>query len=316
MKTLSLIIIFLLFGFSGIAQVTVPTDSTKSGKIYFRMYRDSAYLANQKKLTDSVNANAFVWKSKMRKSSPILDSILRANQRPGLNPLNFSSFSSSGEKSPLKQGNYLPKGEAWALAVISGFLVLFALLKYSFSRQLWIIIQSFFNNRILSNLNKEDNLFSSWPFLLLFVLFGSVIGMFYYQVTQYYQLAGGFRYFITLSALIVILYAGKIFVLKGIGFLFQIGKPVREYISILYLTYFNTGMIFLPLAAAFALSPLKFGIYYIVTSYIILGIVISIQFIRASLNILQHYKFPKLYLLLYFCTFEICPILILIKAIR
>lgn len=316
MKIPSLVVLFLLMVNAATAQEIVPTDSAKTTKVYFRVYRDSAYMARQRTLKDSINANAMVWQSKRNQNSPVLDSILQANRHADLNPLNLSIYSVDAVKNPLKKGSNLPKGEVWALAFIAGFLVLFALLKYSFSRQLLVIIQSFFSNRILANLNKEDNLFSSWPFLLLFILFGFVIGMFYYQVTQFYQLAGGFQYFITLSALIVLLYAGKLAILKLLGYILQIGKPVGEYITILYLTYFNTGMIFIPLVAAFALSPLKFGIYYIIASYIILGLVIAIQFTRASVSILQHYKFPKLYLLLYFCTFEICPILILIKAIR
>lgn len=317
MKYFLLIVALLSVTLEVRAQVPEVVEDTASvQKVYRRVYRDSAFLARQKQIMDSVNAHAMVWQSHQNKTSPILDSILIANKHSALNPLTLSEFSTNAPKNPRKQGNYLPKGEVWALGFIAGFLVLFALLKYSFSRQLWIIIQSFFSNRILANMNKEDNLFSSWPFLLLFILFGFVIGMFYYLVSQYYQLAGGFRYFTTLSVLIVILYAGKIFLLKLLGFLFEVGKPVNEYISILYLSYFNTGLVFLPLVTAFALSPLKFGIYYIIASYIILGIIVGLQFIRASINVLSNYRFSKLYLLLYFCTFEICPILILIKAIR
>ena len=72
---------------------------------------------------------------------------------------------------------------------------------------------------------------------------------------------------------------------------------------------------FIPLVIAFALSPLKYGPYYIAISFVLLAIIFAFQFIRAGVNILSHYRFSKVYLFLYFCALEICPILILIKAI-
>jgi hypothetical protein len=226
---------------------------------------------------------------------------------------------SSISTDPHQQGELLPKGDIWVLAFIAFLLVLFAVLKQIFSKQLNTIVLSFFSNRVLGNLNKEDNLFTSWPFLVLFVQFGFTIGMFFYLVAQYQQFSiakNGFQFFLTASALIIVLYALKIVLLRLLGFIFNIQKPVSEYISILYLSYFNTALLFIPLVIAFALSPLKYGSFYIAIAIILLIIIFVFQFIRASINILSNYRFSKVYLFLYFCTLEICPILILIKAIE
>ncbi|WP_225872443.1 DUF4271 domain-containing protein [Pedobacter polaris] len=229
---------------------------------------------------------------------------------------NFLLKSVSG--ATFQKGIKLPKGEVWILAFIGFLMVVFAVLKSIFSKQLLSIIQSFFSNRALSNLNKEDNLFTSWPFLLLFIQFGFVIGMFFYLVAQYQNLneiANGFQSFVSISIGIIMLYVLKILLLRLLGFVFNVQKPVNEYVSILYLSYFNTSLLFIPLVIAFALSPLKYGNYYIVIAIVLLAIIFIFQFIRAGINILSHYRFSKVYLILYFCTLEICPILILIKAI-
>jgi hypothetical protein len=226
---------------------------------------------------------------------------------------------SSISNDPHQQGSVLPKGDVWVLAFIAVLLVFFAILKQTFSKQLTTIVLSFFSNRVLGNLNKEDNLFTSWPFLLLFVQFGFTIGMFFYLVAQYQQFSvakNGFQFFLTASALIIVLYALKILLLRLLGFIFNIQKPVGEYVSILYLSYFNTALLFIPLVIAFALSPLKYGSFYIVIAIILLIVIFAFQFIRAGINILSNYRFSKVYLFLYFCTLEICPILILIKAIE
>ncbi len=217
-----------------------------------------------------------------------------------------------------QQGNAIARGEIWIIASIAFLLILFAFLKNVFDKQLSVIMQSFFSNRVLSNINKEDNLFTSWPFLLLFVHFGFTIGLFSYLAAKHEKLSfakDGFQVFVSISVGIIVLYVLKIVVLRLLGFFFNVQKPINEYISILYLTYFNASLLFMPLVIAFALSPPQYGKFYMATSIVLLLIIFAFQLIRAGINILSQNRFSKVYLLLYFCTLEICPILILIKAI-
>jgi hypothetical protein len=218
----------------------------------------------------------------------------------------------------VQMGDLLPKGDVWVLVTIVALLLIFAILNQTFSKQLLAIVQAFFSNRALSNLNKEDNAFNSWPFLILFAQFGFTIGMFFYLAAQFKELSqvqSGFSFYVTISFLIIAFYGLKIIVLKLLGFIFDISKPIGEYISILYLSYFNASLLFMPLVLAFALSPPNYGIFYIAIASILLAIIFVFQFIRAGINILSNYRFPKVYLILYFCTLEICPMLILIKVI-
>lgn len=218
----------------------------------------------------------------------------------------------------VQMGDLLPKGDIWVLITIVVLFLIFAVLNQTFSKQLLAIIQAFFSNRALSNLNKEDNVFNSWPFLILFAQFGFTIGMFFYLAAQFKELSevqSGFPFYVTISFLIIGFYGLKIVVLKLLGFIFDIRKPIGEYISILYLSYFNASLLFMPLVLAFALSPPNYGIFYMAIAIILLAIIFVFQFVRAGINILSNYRFPKVYLILYFCTLEICPMLILIKVI-
>lgn len=316
--------LFFAIGFSRAdAQVVNPLPladtTTVAAKSYRRVLRDEAYYARQKFVTDSIMTHTWLLPDSLVNKNIIIDSIMKAQVygRSGLYT-RYKDFKTSEKVSRYQTGAPAPKGNLWVLGVIALLMVLFASLKVSFSKQLQTIVQSFFSNRILNNLNKEDNLFTSWPFLLLFVQFGFTIGMFFYLVTQYYHMSfadSGFRFYLSISVLIVILYVFKIVLLRALGYLFNIQKAVNEYVSILYLSYFNIALMFIPLVIAFALSPLKYGPYYIAISFILLTIVFVFQFIRAGVNILSHYRFSKVYLFLYFCALEICPILILIKAI-
>src|SRR5690606_11104391 len=92
------------------------------------------------------------------------------------------------EKITYQHGDLLPKGNVWVLSIIGFLLVLFAVLKNTFTKQLSAITQSFYSNRALVNLNREDDLITSWSFLLLFIQFGFTIGMFFYLVAQFKEL--------------------------------------------------------------------------------------------------------------------------------
>lgn len=249
-----------------------------------------------------------------------MDSVEKEFLFPKLDLLGWQKQYSQFKKkaNPYQLGKQIPKGNVGLLGFIFAMLVIFAILKNAFSKQLSAIVESFFSNRILNNINKEDNLFSSWPFLLLFIQFGFILGMFFFLVAQYYdmyQAKHGFKFFFTISITIIVFYALKLVILRFIGYLFNVQKPVGEYISILYLSYFNASLLFIPLVVAFALSPLKYGVIYIALAYLLLGVIFAFQLLRAGITILSNNKFSKIHLILYFCALEICPILVLIKTI-
>lgn len=319
--------IFVLFAFLCFAnfadgqQVPVQSDSVIVNPYKFRRFRlDSATLARQKIVTDSILSHTWVLPDSALNKNALLDSVQKEYLFPTLNLLAWQKKYQYLKKkeNPYQLGKPIRKGNVGLLGFIFVMLVIFAILKNAFSKQLSAIVQSFFSNRILNNINKEDNLFSSWPFLLLFIQFGFILGMFFFLVAQYYdmyQAQHGFRFFFTISIIIIVFYALKLIILRFLGHLFNVQKAVGEYISILYLSYFNASLLFIPLVVAFALSPLKYGGVYIVLAYLLLGVIFAFQLLRAGITILSNNKFSRMHLILYFCALEICPILILIKTI-
>jgi len=126
-----------------------------------RLVRDSAFYARQKFVTDSILSHTWILPDSLVNKNIIIDSILRAQVygRSGLYT-RYKDFKTSEKVSLYRTGTPVPKGNLWVLGVIALLMVLFASLKISFSKQLQTIVQSFFSNRILNNLNREDNLFT------------------------------------------------------------------------------------------------------------------------------------------------------------
>lgn len=304
-----------------------PVSTQKIGQLPARRpYRflDSAAFARYKAHKDSVRAigdsltRLALRPAPVNRKNVFLDSLIELYR---VRDLDFVAWS---KKFPKKANHYSvgaqrARGEVWIPAFVIFLLLFFAILKNTFSKELETIIQSFYSNRVLAQVSKEDTLFSSWPFVFLYILFGFTIGMFLYLCGKYYQLTydyTGFQWFFFLSLLVLGLFTCKIILLRLFGFLFDVQRMVREYVSILYLSYFNTAIIFLPLVLAFSLTPSRYAHIYIYLAIAILCMIFFFQFIRGGANILSNYRFPKTYLFLYLCALEICPLLILIKVLK
>jgi hypothetical protein len=298
---------------------------TSSPDPAFRRSRiDSAEFKFQQHLQDSIKLSgdsiARIWIKAPDPNRPnrFVDSLIN------LYKVENFDFSAWARKFPQKslhfnKGKQRPSGEIWVFAVVLFLISFFAILKNAFPKELSSIVQSFYNNRTLGQISKEDNLFSSWPFLFLYLLFGLTMGMFLYLTGKYFQLEyeyKGFEWFLVLSAFVTGLFTLKIVALKILGFLFGVQKLVKEYVSILYLSYFNAALIFLPLVLAYSLTPNRYAGIFSYIAIICILLLFVIQFLRAGTNLLSHYHFSKFYLFIYLCALEICPVLILIKALR
>jgi len=182
------------------------------------------------------------------------------------------------------------------------------------------VFQSFYNKRSMLQAGKEDSPISVWTFIGLFLLFGFTFGIFLYLLTtgyyKVYYTISGFQLFMTLSLVIIMLFATKFLVLKFLGFIFDINKLVNEYISALSLTYFNITFVFLPVALCFSLIAEKYIIYLLGITLLLVVIIFVWQYVRSSVSIISNFRFHKFYLFVYLCALEICPILILIRALN
>ncbi|WDF56232.1 DUF4271 domain-containing protein [Mucilaginibacter sp. KACC 22063] len=231
---------------------------------------------------------------------------------------NFMQMPSS-QRSILREGHYRRKRDPQIIIIIIALITYSALLNRAVSKDIFNVMQAFYDKRILSQLSKEDALLSSWSFVGMFLLFGLTFGLFLYQVSAFYEIfyaISGIRLFLFLTLLIIILFAVKLLILRFIGFVFNIGKVVGEYITTLYLTYFNIAFVFLPVSVCFSLLAAKYIPYMLTVALLIAAIIFIWQYLRSSISIISNFQFPKFYLFIYLCALEICPILILLKALN
>lgn len=211
-----------------------------------------------------------------------------------------------------------PSREPWVLATIGLLLLFLGIVRVSFPTEVLSIIQAFYNDRMLLQVNKEDTLYSSWPFVFLYILFGFAVGLFIYLCNLHYTGAGhqnGVERFLGISLFVMALFILKIIATRLLGFIFDLQRVVREYVSILYLSYFNAAMVFLPIVLVLSLVPRTYVVWVVPAAFIIVLCLFVFRFAKTARNLLTNYPFSKFYLFTYLCCLEIAPILILVKVL-
>ncbi len=223
------------------------------------------------------------------------------------------------QKDILMSGDHRNSREPWVITAIIALLIYTALLNIFLGADIRSVILSFYNKHALSQLDKEGGLINSWAFIGLFILFSLTSGLVLYQLTVYYNVyydISGFQLFILLSVVIALLFALKFTVLKFIGFVFDIKSVISEYIAILNLTYFSIAFVLLSVALCFCLLDSRFIPLLLFFTLGSIAVIFAWQYIRNSVNIISNFRFHKFYLFIYLCALEICPVLILIKALN
>ena len=274
-----------------------------------------ANAAREQFVSDSL-AKLYVLARDPNRPNMFVDSILKANAYKG------DHFLSLSFKSKIIQGygRNRPSRDVWVIAVIILLLLFAAALNIWSSKDMSNVFQSFYNRKTAGPAGKEDSPINAWTFIGLFLLFGFTCGLFLYLLTTgyykvYYTIAG-FQLFLTLSLVIITLFASKFLMLRFLGFVFDINKLVSEYISTLSLTYFNITFVFLPVALCFSLIADEFFPFLLIITLFLVIVIFIWQYLRSSVGIISNFRFHKFYLFIYLCALEICPILILIKALN
>lgn len=210
------------------------------------------------------------------------------------------------------------KREPWLIFIFGLLVLFFGIIKLAFPAETISLIQAFYDDRMRAQINKEDTLYSSWPFVFLYILFGFSFGLFLYLFNAYHiknQEVLGLQAFVAMAVFIMVLFAIKIFITRMLGLVFDVRKAMSEYISLLYLSYFNAALIFLPAILVLSLTP-----QHIISSVLstVLAVILCLfiyRFSKTLYSIQNKYRFPKFYLFIYLCSLEIVPVLILIKVL-
>ncbi|RVU01576.1 DUF4271 domain-containing protein [Mucilaginibacter limnophilus] len=230
----------------------------------------------------------------------------------------FLDISSKAQKN-LGIGIERKTRHGWIIGAVILILLYASFLRVALTKDVDKVFQSVFSRQVSSQIDEENSLLSTWGFLGLLLLFGLTFGVFLFQLAAYYQVyypVSGFNLLGMLVLAVISLLALKLLLLKFIGFVFEISDVTNRYIAILCLTYFALTFVALPVAACLTLINAQLTPLILLIALVLAGVILVWLYLRNSIIIISNFRFSKFYLIIYLCALEICPILILVKALK
>lgn len=204
------------------------------------------------------------------------------------------------------------------LAVLLMFVLLTVLVTL-FRHSLQQVFRAFLNDNFLTQVHREQGWGLSLPYLLFYLFFFFSAGLCLFIVTQKY----GFTIvpahalsLILFTAGVTALFTGKHILLKLLGIVFPIGRSLSIYSFTITIFGIVLGLFLVPANLLLAYGPA--GLFD-TTLYILLGIIGLLYLFRSLRALFIGSKFlvmHKFHFLLYLCTVELAPVLILAKILQ
>ncbi|MEO7444622.1 MAG: DUF4271 domain-containing protein [Ferruginibacter sp.] len=200
---------------------------------------------------------------------------------------------------------------------LAGLVLFLGILKTVFSKYFVTLFQVFFNSSLRQSQLTDQLMQSRLPSLFLNLLFVVSAAFYLGFLYRYFIIPGtAFSWKIFSFALIIIagMYLVKFIVLKFIGWLTGYSNEADTYAFILFLINKMIGIILLPVIIVLAFVQGEYRYYLIVLSFIIIGLLVVMRFLRAY-GLLEHkLMISRFHFMLYIFSMEILPLLLLYKA--
>lgn len=202
----------------------------------------------------------------------------------------------------------------WLVGVLLVIFLLFATVRLIFNKYLGQLMHATINNSTFNRMFRERYFNLLHASFRLDLIFNLTLALFGYQFLSLHKINLGHTksYYIYLTCLATIIgyFFAKRFIYYLVGILTESKSEVLEYLF--NITVFNRvlGLFLLPITAVIAFIPLT---QFEPLIYVGLGIVIIFYLLSLirGIKIFMKKQFSILYLILYLCTLEILPLLLI-----
>ncbi|MEJ6796759.1 MAG: DUF4271 domain-containing protein [Flavobacteriales bacterium] len=220
---------------------------------------------------------------------------------------------------PLLRESYL-LGEPWMFYVFMFVGVLIAGTQWNYSKNIREIFYAVINIRMLREILREEIVLTSRTSQLLIVLSHISLAVFFYLALSLYEIGiagvslSGFLKYLLILTIITFIYFVKIIIIRGMRLLFNGDYSLREY-------EFNYGLLLK--IAGIGLFPISLLLAYskVIPSdvLVVLGLILIVasvvwRWARGWLNAVTN-RISIVYIILYLCTLEILPAVVLLKVL-
>ncbi|GEM_PF-295209 len=210
-------------------------------------------------------------------------------------------------------------GQDWIFVVLVIAFLLLAAVQYQYPRRFSQVIRAFSTARYVNQLSRGGDFYRERITYNLFLIFLLTFPLLLYVINQFYGLYPlsrrpftEFLFYLELFMLNLVLYAGKIIAIRSAGSLFKTGDISSEY----QLTHFVFSLV----QGVFLLFLLSLVVYtralWVLQAGLgLFALIYAFQLFRGVIIGMGSKGYPLFYLLIYFFTLELLPLLVLYKLI-
>ena len=206
----------------------------------------------------------------------------------------------------------------WSVILIIIMLSIIASVKVTSEKYLYHLFYSIFNAQTASRLFRERVVNILHPAVRLEILFYLSTGLFILQIEKYYLGSKNVSeiVFFILNSLVVFIYVNAKYLLYVLnGFLFKVQMEVSEYVFYSKSGNKIMGLFLFPIAVLLFFSD---GIWH---EFLLLSGLFTIIFFSGislfkGIKIIAQKDFSIYYMIIYLCTLEILPLLIVWRILR
>jgi Domain of unknown function (DUF4271) len=202
--------------------------------------------------------------------------------------------------------------------VLLGLFFYFALIKTLFSKYVNNLLAIFLRITLKQQQLREQLLQAPLPSLLLNILYFLNGGLYISLLLNYYGDTVEPNFWLQsayCSALLVLIYSGKLIIMKSIGWIFKISKATDTYIFIVFLVNKMLGIFLLPFLVVIVFMPAQVQQVFVTLSLIFIIVLFIYRFIFSFKPIQNEIRWSLFQFFIYLCAFELAPLILIYKVL-
>ncbi len=209
----------------------------------------------------------------------------------------------------------LAEGNWWATAILFCSFTLLVILRVFDYRKLLLLFNGFIRASSVGAMYREEYALTSRISLLLLLNYLMMFPLFIWQTAGFFGASrDGLAGFALISGIILVTYFVKIIVTRILGNIFEVKEASTEYVYNILLFNKTIGLLLFPICLLLAFARQIPSDFLIWTGIVIIGLVLIYRLLRIILIGMANSSVSFFYIILYLCTLEIIPFVVILKV--
>ena len=214
----------------------------------------------------------------------------------------------------------IKKTNDWAYVILFSCFGLLAWMQFYFRKRLEQLFRAFLTGRYFNQLIRSGDIYNERLTVNLFLIFILTLPLLLFEMNTFYKLIpvpdmpfGNMILYIIFMAIVLLVYGGKILMLHLSGLIFKTQGLTAEYILTHYIFNLMEGLVLLPFLLIVLATSSLLSLEILL---VLIACISAYRMLRGFLIGLREAQYPVFYMLIFFFTLEIMPLLVFWKILQ